>query len=137
MSTEEGTPGYTGPPRRRWEPVPPEQRPDRGSRDRVPQLEQFATNPLVAPAGVLLRQLQDQGARRGRERRAPRPATPVEQGPLTADQLAVPPQERLGSDGEHRPAGSREAPAQGREDQAVARAPGEAFSAPEDAHLVA
>ena len=52
--------------------------------------------------------------------------------------LAVPAEERLRSDGERLPAGAGEATAQGREHQAVARAPGEPFGAgSQDAHLVA
>src|SRR5919202_6588627 len=102
------------------------------------QLEQFATEPLVTPAGVLLRQPQDQGARPGRERGAPRPTAPAEGYPLPSDQFSVPAQESLRPNRERRPVGPGEATAQGREDQAVARAPGDPRgAAPQDPHVVA
>src|SRR5207248_801627 len=84
------------------------------------QLELLAAEPLVAPAGVLLRPLQDQVPRRGRERGPPRPTASGEGCPLAADEFAMPAQETRRSDGERRPAGTGEAPAQGGEDEPVA-----------------
>ena len=50
----------------------------------------------------------------------------------------MPPPERFGWEGEHRPAGSGEVTTQGGEDQAVARAPGDPFAAAaQDPHFVA
>jgi hypothetical protein len=69
-------------------------------------LEELATDPPIAPAGVLLRQPQDQVAAGGRERAPPRPAASAEHGPLATDQLAVPAQKRRRSDRERVPAGS-------------------------------
>jgi hypothetical protein len=55
VSAEKGAPGEPGPPRRGRDPVPPQQCPDRGGGDAVPELEQFPADALLAPAGVLLR----------------------------------------------------------------------------------
>jgi hypothetical protein len=74
----------------------------------MPQLEQFATHPLVAPARMLGRQPQDQVAAGGREQGPPRPAASAEYGPLAMNQFAVPAQEGLRSDGKRVLAGSRE-----------------------------
>jgi hypothetical protein len=65
-----------------------------------------------------------------RRERGPGPsAAPAEPDPLAADQFAVPTEQRLRSDGERVPAGAGQATAEGREHQAVARAPGEPFGA--------
>ncbi len=118
--------------------MPPQQGADRGGGDRVPQLEQLAAAPLIAPAWVLLRELQDQVPRSGREWGASRPTAPAERGPLAADQLAVPAEEGLWPDGERMPVGAGKATTEGSEDQSVARAPGDALRpAPQDAHFVA
>jgi hypothetical protein len=90
VGTEKRAPGEAGPPRRRRDPVPPQERADRGGGDAVPQLEQVPADALLAPAGVLPRQLQDQVAAGGRQRRAPWPATSAEHGPFAAHQLPVP-----------------------------------------------
>jgi hypothetical protein len=118
--------------------VAPQQRPDRGGGDLMPELEQFATNPRIVPAGVLRRRPQDHVVAGGRERGPPRPAAPAERRPLAPDEFPVPAEEGLGLDGEHKPGGSGEATAQGREDQPVARAPGDPLpTPPQDAHFVA
>jgi hypothetical protein len=75
VRTEERAPGSAGPPRRRRDPVPPQQGPDRGRGDAMPQLEQFATDPLVAPARVLGCQPQDYIGADGRPGRRRRPKT--------------------------------------------------------------
>jgi hypothetical protein len=65
VGAAEGAPESAGPPRRRRDAVPPQQRPERGGGGAVPELEQVPAEPLLAPAGVLLCQRQDQGARWG------------------------------------------------------------------------
>src|SRR5262245_9215076 len=85
------------------------------------------TDPAVAPRRILSRETRDQRAALSRERRPARASALAEGGPLAADQVPVPPQERLGSDGEHDPERPGHAPAQGGEDGPVARPPGRAL----------
>jgi len=71
---------------------------DRGGRDLHAEAEQFALDPLVAPAGVLGGQANDQLLQVLVERRAA--STTVGIGPLAGDQAAVPAQQRLRLDDE-------------------------------------
>ena len=86
----------------------------------MPQLEQLATDPLIAPPRVLGRQPKDQIAARRRGWGTPRPVAPAEGCPFPADQLPVPAQESLRPDRKGMPAGSGETTAQGCEDQPIA-----------------
>jgi hypothetical protein len=67
---------------------------------------EFSLNALVAPAGILPRQANDQLLHALIQRRTARATTWV--GPGAGDQAAVPVEEGLGSDEEARPAGSRQ-----------------------------
>jgi hypothetical protein len=103
-----------------------------------PELLLGGAAPAALRRAVVLRQLQDQGPRCGRERRAPRPAAPTERGPLATDQLAVPAEESLRPNRERRPVDAREATTQSSEHQPVARAPGNTLrTAPQDPYFVA
>ena len=87
------------------------------------ELQEFVPEALVAPAGVLPGQPQDQRPRLRREGRAPQPTASAEGRPLAPHERAVPAQQRLRADGEPLPRRPRQEPAQGREEQAVAGAP--------------
>ena len=54
------------------------------------QLEQFALNPTVAPAGVLASQAQDELAALGGETGASEPGAAGEQGPPAPDEIEMP-----------------------------------------------
>jgi hypothetical protein len=90
LATEEGGPGLTIALGRGLDPVALQDLPDRGRGDLDAQGGQFAVDSSVAPAGILLRQAQDEGidaAHRGR------PAGPFRAGCLgvvAAEQVAVP-----------------------------------------------
>src|SRR5262245_35561652 len=124
MRAREGPPRQPDPPRCRRDSLTPQDRPDRRRRDVVPELEQLAADPPVTPAWVLGGEPPDQVAALGRQRRPPRTPPQRGDGPPAANQLPVPPQQRLGPDGEHGPPGARHAPTQGGEGEAVARPPG-------------
>jgi len=99
--------------------------PDGGGSHTDPELAELALDPWVALSGVLPGHPNDEFADLGIDGR---PAgSPPGVGPLPADQLPVPPEQRLGRDQERRPALAREGPGQGREYRAVkgseARAP--------------
>jgi hypothetical protein len=64
--------------------------PDRGRADPVAELQQFALDPLIAPAVVLGGESLDERCDLGADRR---PACPVRVGPLPGDWAAVPPQD--------------------------------------------
>ena len=81
--------------------------------------------PLVAPARGLGRQPQDRVAADGRQRGRPGRRRRPKAAPPPSDQLALPAPESLGPNRERLPVGAREALAEGRVPQAVARAPGD------------
>ncbi len=76
--------------------------PDGGTSDGEAQLGELAVDATVAPARVLARQAHDQRLELGRDGRSARGA-PAREGPLAADEVAVPPQHRLGADHQHAP----------------------------------
>jgi hypothetical protein len=105
LGTQELLPGCIGVPlRRRGYLQRLEDPPDRGRADPVAELEQFALDPLVAPAVVLGGEPLDGRCDLGADRR---PACPVRVGPLPGDQAAVPPQDGTGGDQPMRPQPSR------------------------------
>ena len=85
----------------------------------APQAQQFPLDALIAPAGVLPRQADDQLLDLLVERRPPRSTTRV--GPCAGDQPPVPAQQGLGPDQEARPARPRQDTADGGEQGSVGR----------------
>jgi hypothetical protein len=85
-----------------WRDVAPLQGiPDRRAPEGVAELGQFPLEPPVAPARVLRGQPQEQRLHLGGQRRSsPGGAPPA--GPLAAHELAVPLQDGLGLDQQHR-----------------------------------
>src|SRR5919202_453321 len=83
------------------------------------ELVQFAPNALVAPGGVLPGQTRDQLAHAGGERWSTETPPLPEGGPLPADQLAVPAEQRLRPDGEAPPLSSGDAAAERRPQQSI------------------
>jgi len=69
--------------------------PDRSRRDDVAKLEQLATNPDVAPAGILLAESEDELPALLVDPRSARTTAPTERGPLAANQRPMPAQECL------------------------------------------
>jgi pimeloyl-ACP methyl ester carboxylesterase len=67
---------------------------------------ELADDPAVSPVGILPRESQDQRSQRRLERRPPRLLVRIR--PASGDQLAVPPQQRLGLHREARPRPSRQ-----------------------------
>jgi len=90
---------------------------DRGRRDLYAEVEQLALDPLVAPAGILGGQTDDQLLDFRVERRSPASTTGI--GPGAGDQAAVPAQQRLRLDQEAGPAGPWQQAADGGEQGAV------------------
>ena len=81
--------------------------PDRGRRDRMPQLSEFALDPAVAPLRILVRQAQHQPFEGGGCRWSTSVAAVRGVVPLLREQSAVPGKEGAGRDGEdRRPAGA-------------------------------
>lgn len=78
--------------RRGRNPQTPQHPPHRRHPNRVPQAEQLALEPLVAPGRVLPRHPLDQHREPGVDRR---PSCPGRIGPVPADQPPMPPQQRL------------------------------------------
>jgi hypothetical protein len=64
------------------------------------ELEQFALDPAVAPAGVLAGQAQDQLPTLGDQTGASAPGPAGEHRPLASDKIAMPARERLRADQE-------------------------------------
>jgi hypothetical protein len=83
--------------------VPPQHRADGGGRDLDAKLLELALDALVAPAGVLLGQADDQLLDVLVQRWS---SGLVRVGPGTGDEASVPAQQRLWPDEETRPAGS-------------------------------
>jgi len=92
LRSQELPPGRAAAPRRGRDPQAPQHPPHRGCPDPVAEAEQFALDPLVAPARVLPRHLPDQRDEPGVNRRA---SSPVWVGPPPADQAPVPAQQRV------------------------------------------
>ena len=91
LRAQELPPGCIGVPlRRRGYLQRLEDPPDRGRAHPVAELKQFALDPLIAPAVVLVGESLDERCDLGADRR---PACPVRVGPLRGDQAAVPPQD--------------------------------------------
>jgi hypothetical protein len=65
----------------------------------VAELEELATDALVAPAGVVVCELDDQLFHLGWEGR-PTPALAPPSRRTSCDEITVPPEQRLGPDGE-------------------------------------
>ncbi len=81
-----------------------QRRADRGGRDLHAESEQLALDALVAPAGVLRGEANDQLLHAVVQRRPP--GSTMRVGPRTGDQPPMPAQQRLRGDEEARPAGS-------------------------------
>src|SRR5919198_366906 len=96
-------PGHARAPRGRVQAVAPQRRADGGRRDPHAKAEQLALDALVAPAGILGGQADDQLLEVLVECGAP--ASTMRVGPGASDQAAVPAQQRLGPDQEAGPAG--------------------------------
>jgi hypothetical protein len=117
-------PPRRGRPSGRWpKPVPQQHCADGGGRHLDPELLQFTLDTLVAPAGVLLSQSQDQCNQVLGQRWTT--ASTVGLGPVAGDQPAVPPQDRVRGHQKARPALTRKRSAQRREQRTIGgREPG-------------
>jgi len=103
LLAQERPPGQACAPRGRVEAVAAQRFADRGGRDLYAEVEQLTLDPLVAPAGVLGGQTDDQLLDLRVERGTP--ASTMRVGPGAGDQPAAPAQQCLGLDQEARPAG--------------------------------
>ena len=81
--------------RRRWDAVALQDPPDRRGADAVAELEQLALDPHVSPARVLPRHPHHQGGEDVVDRW---PSGPVRVGPSSADEAAMPAQDRVRGD---------------------------------------
>jgi hypothetical protein len=90
---------------------------DRGCRDPHPEAQQFSLDALVAPAGILLGEADDQLLNVLVEPGSPCATMWV--GPGACDEAAVPAQQRLGLDEEAGPAGPGQDAADGGEQRPV------------------
>jgi hypothetical protein len=126
--TNEVAPADAGTLGSRADSVPPEDVANGEMRTGIAQLDQLALNASVAPPWVLASQAQNQlpNLRCQPRPTEPSPAARV-QGPLPTDKLAVPTEQRLGSDEERAPGWPGQPPAQRREQQSV-RPPPTRFS---------
>jgi hypothetical protein len=92
---------------------------DHGRRDAHVEAEQFALDPLVAPAGILPCQADDQLLGSSIKRWTAGPTTGI--GPHSGDQAAVPAHQRLRLDEQARPAGPRQHAANGSQQGPIGR----------------
>ncbi len=91
---QELPPRGVGVPLRRWRDVQGLQDPADGRRaDAVAELEQFALDPLIAPAVILGGEPLDQHGDIGVDRR---PSRPMRVGPFPGDETAMPAQDGAG-----------------------------------------
>ena len=96
LGAQELPPAGVGvPQRRRWDAVALEDPPDRRGADAVAELEQLALDPHVPPARVLPRHPHHQGGEDVVDRW---PSGPVRVGPSSADEAAMPAQDRVRGD---------------------------------------
>ena len=136
LRPEELRPGRSNPPRRRAEAASAKHRGDGRGRDVDAEVQEFASDPEVAPPGVLPTESKDQVLDRGIERRAAGPAglTPAP----APRELSVPPDERVGAHQEALPPVAGEQPARRGEERAVGGGePGPRPSSTKDLQLVA
>ncbi len=95
MALEEAVPApQLAPPGRGRDVLPLEDRPHGQAADGVAPLGQFPLDTAIAPAGILLCQLEDETLDLGRDRRAAT-GRGASAGPLAPDQLAVPLEDRV------------------------------------------
>ena len=109
LAADELAPGDAGSPARRPEPYLAKELANRRRRDAEPERGELARDPLIAPAGILAREAEDDLAGLGADRRSP--GLPCRIGPASRDKLAMPAQERVRRDEERVPALARNAPA--------------------------
>jgi hypothetical protein len=74
-----------------------------GQGDRDPERQEFAVHSPISPAGVLAGQAQHQGADRPQRAGSAAAAGPGHRGVATGEQVAVPPEDRVGSDQQPQP----------------------------------
>ena len=91
LQPEELSPGRSDPAGRRAEAVPAKHRGDGRGRDVDAELQELASDPEVAPPGILPSESKDQALDRGIERRATGPTGPAPAPPPR--ELSVPPDE--------------------------------------------
>jgi 5'-deoxynucleotidase YfbR-like HD superfamily hydrolase len=113
--------GWSRPPRSRPQPVSTQQHADRGRRDPDPELGQLAPDPHAPPPRVLPCHPKDQRPNVTGQWRPPADDVAAE-GPLPADELAVPAQQRLRAHDKRRPTRARQNPADRRHEQPVSTA---------------
>jgi hypothetical protein len=118
LGPEELGPDGAGPPGRGTEPGGPEQGPDRRRSHPDAELAQLALDSDAAPAGVLPGQPEDERTKLRIDRRPVRAARPAV-GPLPADELAMPAQERRRGDEKGDPTVPRDRPARRGEEDPV------------------
>jgi hypothetical protein len=87
--------GVGGARRSRWDAVAPQDPPDRRGADAVTESEQLALDPHVAPAPVVPGHPHHQGDEDVVDRRT---TAPIRVGPSSADEAAMPAQDRVRSD---------------------------------------
>jgi hypothetical protein len=119
LGGEKLLPRRTGPARRRIHASLVEDLPDRAVRHTKPEPGQLAVDAAVAPGWVLRRQPQYQPARLPADGWPARSGVRI--GPMSGDQLPMPPQERGWSDEERRPPRPGQEPGQRRKHHSVGR----------------
>ena len=136
LLAQERLPGRRGPARGRVQSLTAGGAAGRGCRDPHPGAPQFSLDALVAPAGVLLGEADDELLDLRVEGWTPRSTPRI--GPHPFDQLPVPAQQRLGPDEEGRPVGPGKDAADGGEQRPVGGLELGSWSlAAEDGELVA